>query len=331
MIKKERALPIRLRQLMALAERIDPRWPDLSKITKDLSNQQAGYHGEQYLDAITSPFLSPHFHTFRDLKLSVFHGTETIQIDQLHLTPHFALIIEAKNITGEIEFEQKFKQMRRMKDDEVQYFTNPTLQVERQKEGLQLLFDGWGITLPIYTQVVFTSSNVYFTVTDEYEEVRDTVCKSDQITSRIRRMLLQNKETVLTKRQLTSLCSKLLSLNVQDEWRSVVSRYGLEEWSIQKGVWCVECKTFSMVRGNRSWACTRCNRWDRHAHQKALDDYFLLMSPSLTNRDARAFLGLDCNRTTHGLLKAMNLKHTGKTYNRVYLSPFHRIGGAGEG
>jgi hypothetical protein len=57
------------------------------------------------------------------------------------------------------------------------------------------------------------------------------------------------------------------------------------------------------------------------AHIPAIDDYFLLIKPTITNAELRAFLHIDSIRVAGKILSTMNLPFTGKYKDRVYYQP----------
>ena len=322
MIMKERGESLKFLEARALFDRISPNHPEAENIQKNFANQSAGQHGEQYVDQITSSFNSPDFHTFRNLTLPVFN--ETIQLDQLHLTQSFALIIEIKNMVGELFFDQYAKQLIRTKKDQVDFFSDPVFQIERQEEGLKILFEEMKIELPVYKIIVFTSSNVKLDTHPEHRSIFDRICRVEQLTFRMRKLLRENNERILSKSKLEKLMSKLLSMEHIAKWKSPLARYHLKEENISGGVRCETCMTLTMVRKVRTWVCSTCRNKDAKAHMRALHDYFCLFGPAITVKQASSFLQIKSTKNTRMILKSMNLKTIGKTNPFIYLSPIHK-------
>lgn len=90
------------------------------------------------------------------------------------------------------------------------------------------------------------------------------------------------------------------------------SKYQQQHEGIIPGVRCTSCERFNMVRNMRSWYCPDCGELDRNAHQQAIYDYLLLVSPIITNKQAREFLGVESSRVANLLLNNMNLTSKGK-------------------
>ena len=130
MIIKERGVPLSIRTLEALGRRISPNHPSFQLIKSDLTKRKAGLRGEQSLDYYLNEPALDHYSIFHDIRLSV-HG-HPFQIDTLMLTNQFVLILEVKNISGTLHFDQKFNQLiRTTSDGREEGFPDPFSQVSQ--------------------------------------------------------------------------------------------------------------------------------------------------------------------------------------------------------
>jgi hypothetical protein len=66
-----------------------------------------------------------------------------------------------------------------------------------------------------------------------------------------------------------------------------------------------------MTRLKGKWQCPICHSKSKDAHLEAIEDFFLLFQPSITNTKLRHFLHLSSSDTAARLLKAMNLPYSG--------------------
>jgi hypothetical protein len=77
-----------------------------------------------------------------------------------------------------------------------------------------------------------------------------------------------------------------------------------------------------MIRKIGTWLCPNCNHPSRTAHLKAIEDYFLLIEPTITNQKLRDFLQLYSAKTAAEILKSLPLKRTGSTKGTHYIKTF---------
>src|SRR5690606_2918221 len=76
-----------------------------------------------------------------------------------------------------------------------------------------------------------------------------------------------------------------------------------------------------MQFNRRKWICVKCSRVDRYAHFETLLQYRTLISPSITNKQFREFMGIESITTASKLLKIANMPYTGSYKDRVYTIP----------
>ncbi|TDL31246.1 NERD domain-containing protein [Jeotgalibacillus sp. S-D1] len=321
LIVLERKPSIRLRSYELLNLHLPPSHPISSALLDEISLLHSGNFGEQRVDHAIQHFSSNSFLIFQNAVFP-FSG-ETIQIDHLCLTPFFALIIETKNMKGHLKLNKESGQMYREKDGKVQCFLHPVLQVERQQEGLEYLFTGIGCTLPIYKLVVFTHPEVFLQAEGTHPLLPPEICRFEQLTVRVRSLLREHNKSHLKECDLQELSQTLLNNMIPDRFYDVMKRFGLSQSDLASGVWCNECKQLSMKWLSLRWRCTLCKRTDNNAYKRSIEAYFRFISPALTNKEARQFLGVDSPDTMRRHLHSMNLKTVGNCRSRKYLSPFH--------
>jgi hypothetical protein len=70
------------------------------------------------------------------------------------------------------------------------------------------------------------------------------------------------------------------------------------------------------IRGG--WICIHCDHKSKEAHILSLIDYILLISPTITNKQARFFLLVESHSITKKLLTSLNLQCSGSNRNREY-------------
>jgi hypothetical protein len=91
-----------------------------------------------------------------------------------------------------------------------------------------------------------------------------------------------------------------------------LDHYNISYKEVITGVQCPGCFIFPMQRTHGNWLCPHCGCKDKKAHLPAIQDYLLLISPTITNKQARVFLHLASEDATFRLLSAMPSSGTKK-------------------
>jgi ssDNA-binding Zn-finger/Zn-ribbon topoisomerase 1 len=125
---------------------------------------------------------------------------------------------------------------------------------------------------------------------------------------------------ILSRKTLKKLC-KLLLKNHTPLTIDILSIYQIPYKDIITGVQCPECHFIPLKKSRNGWPCPSCKMISKDAHIQAVEDYFLLISPTITNKQCKDFLNLNSHDTAYRILTSMNLPHNGKTKGRVYFNP----------
>ncbi|MDM5340322.1 nuclease-related domain-containing protein [Fictibacillus enclensis] len=153
---KNRKLPVHIRKLEALLRRLPTEHVKRREIEEQLARRMAGYRGEQSLDYYLG-FLTNYF-ILHDLRLP--DRDHHFQLDTLLISPYFILILEVKNISGTLIFDDHFKQLIRVTPEKEEGFPDPILQVERHRDQLSGWLSGQKLEkVPIETLVVISYPN----------------------------------------------------------------------------------------------------------------------------------------------------------------------------
>ncbi|WP_171050831.1 nuclease-related domain-containing protein [Bacillus sp. BHET2] len=317
MILKEREIPLLIHYFEALLRRL-PRKSNLrSKIEENLLKAWAGYHGECKADRHISTIDNNH-DTFilNDLCLPI--SNSFFQIDTLILTSKYLLILEIKNIAGSLEFDNEFEQFSRSLNGEIKGFPNPISQANRSKIHLKQWFHKKKLpTLPIEFLVVFTNSSSIITSVNQNEMTKNKAIKIDNLVAKY--LTIQRSYSSIPPFLELKEQRRIANQLIKDH--SPYSNYKRYPEEILSGVRCIQCEQFNMVRKIRSWYCNDCGLFDKNAHQQALYDYLLLVNPTISNQQAREFLGVESSRVSYRLLNLTNLTPQGKGKGRTYSFP----------
>ncbi|MDM5228696.1 nuclease-related domain-containing protein [Cytobacillus sp. NJ13] len=314
MIFKNRLIPIRIRQNEALIRRISAAHPQRSTIEGDLAKRKAGYRGEQSLDYYLSQLPAKEFTILHDLRL--YNGSTYFQIDTLILSPYFALIIEVKNILGTLLFDETFNQLIRTRNEKEEGFPNPLIQVKRQKTQFKTwLIQNLAADIPIEYLIGISSPSTILKTSANSSNVPFRVIHIENLIYKIKFFKQSYPIEVITSRQIKKI-SRALVINHVPGFLNVLDHYNISSQEIIAGVQCPSCLIFPMRRIHGDWLCPKCGCKDKKAHLPAIQDYLLLISPTISNKQARAFLHLASEDTASRLLSAMPSSGTKK--GRIY-------------
>ena len=311
MIVKYREVPLLIPALEAALVRLPKVHNSHKLIQNKLYSMQSGLGGEGQVDKV---FESNSFH----FNNRVFHGLSlrssgAFQIDTLFLAQNFAIVFEVKNIAGSLEFRENPSQLISTLDSgERRGYDCPARQVEKNKE----LFEEWlitrGVSIPVYGVVVLA----YPKQIVDKGPIKTIVVFPSEIAQLIRRYErgVKNKKTA----DLEELSNKILDQDASYRPKSICSIYSVEQDSILTGVYCESCKEIGMIRRFATWECLHCGVSLRTAHEKTLNEWFMIIGGKLSNRECRRFLHLDSRQTTTRILGNMDLNHSGSFRNREY-------------
>ncbi|MBH0175393.1 NERD domain-containing protein [Fictibacillus sp. 23RED33] len=317
MIKKIRLKPIYMNKLQLLMNRLED---DLVKqnLELEIGKMTAGFRGEDSINYFLNMLPNQkECHVLHDLRIP--HESTFFQIDTLILNPTYMLIIEVKNISGNLFFDHTFNQLIRTKNGIEEPFQDPIAQVERQKYQLEhWLSKNKFPSVPIEALVVMTHSQSVLKTNDESSRISKKVIHSVQLLDRIRQLQRKYKQHVIVAGDVMNKITRRLIKEHTPRDVDVMERYRISKEMIIKGVQCEGCLGFGMKKGYRTWNCPHCSHTSRNPHIKALKDYSLFIQTTITNQQARDFLKLSSISVASKLLVSMKLPYTGVTRGRTY-------------
>jgi hypothetical protein len=317
LFKKVHVPPIKILKLYALLRRISPDHPLKQDIEAELRKLEAGYKGEISLDYHLNFLPDKEYLVLHNIRLS--YKTFFFQIDTLILHANFILILEVKNIAGEIYIDTDFNQLIRTRGGHSEVFPDPILQAYKQKEKLQK----WLISknfpsMPIEYRVILTNSRTLIKNTPQNHVVHNQLIRSERLVDVIKCLTAKYRKQIMTAKEINKMANKLIKYHISQD-RDVLSQFHLSKAELQPGVLCTQCNLLSMERINGTWKCPICLLKQKDAHIDALIDYALLISTTITNKELRAFTNLISLSTAARMLSLMDLPSTGTTKDRRYL------------
>jgi hypothetical protein len=328
MLKKEvillflntRSEPLKIKQLKALKRRMKPQHPARYLIEQDLNKRSAGYWGEMEVDKKLLRIDQEKYYIISDLRLPNGDGTY-FQIDTLVLSTSFFLIIDSKNIAGTLYFDLINHQFYRIiSDGKTESFSDPVSQVRlHQQQLFQWLKRNKFPTSPIDFLVTLTNPHSIFKILHPEHPYAPKICMIAGLTWKIDDLANIYKKKIITANDVRKIGEALLKANTPPKPSEILHQYGISKNELLTGVHCPECEYLPLIYRVGKWGCPRCRKSFKDAHILAVEDYFLLIKPSITNSEFRKFLHMHSPDTATVILKQLDLQvSSGKTRGRTY-------------
>lgn len=299
--------------LELLLSRLSPQHPKRQLLEQQLSWIIAGKRGEERIRRKFNEFYTEEdFRILWDVTLKI--NTWSVQMDGLLLTKKGVIIIESKNISGQLHFDENTNEFTRVNSTgERTVMEDPKIQLEKHIRFLTHFFKMKKISLPISGLIVFTAKDCEF-ISKPHGVF---ACKTYQMIEYLLKILatfpLEAKDCKLAQIQ------KLILTN-QSPYKQppLCSYYFIDPKELQPGVYCTSCKSLDMRRLNKNWICKNCGFQNPLAHLLAIQEYFSFVEPTITNKKFRQFCGFESRFVATRMLVHLDLNRIGKSKARSY-------------
>lgn len=307
----------------ALLRRLPKSHPQIPQIESDNGIRKAGFYGEESLDYYLKFLDQKKYHIFHDLRLP--HNDTFFQIDTLLLSQNYGYILDAKNLSGEIFYDETFKQLIQTNSNGIRAYSDPIEQVARQQYQLEMWLKNYvRKSLPMQSGVISSNPATILKTNPNNKTISDKVFRIEHLIANVRKMEARYTKPTISDYTLQKI-SELLVEGHTPPTIDVTRKYGLKVNDIIKGVQCPNCSQFQMERFHGTWCCPHCQTKSKHAHKQAIVDFLLLLKPTITNQECRDFLGITSRNIASDLLASMDLLHRGSTKGRVYFLPANGV------
>lgn len=238
-----------------------------------------------------------------------------VQIDGLLLTGRCAIVMDSKNVSGEIHYDAATEEYykKSMPDGEILNLDNPVVQLNKHILFMEKWFKQHHINLPVTGLIVFTANQCVFRAKPSGAHI----CKTYQMNDYLERILRDSPLTALS--HPIDEIGKLIAANQVPFKKSPLSKYyRIDMRDVKTGVYCNKCGNHSMQRVQKSWICAGCGSKDPAADRLAVQEYFSLISEELTNKKFREFSGVANSDAARRILSKYDLEIIGERKTRIY-------------
>ncbi|SMQ85174.1 Nuclease-related domain-containing protein [Bacillus sp. OV166] len=318
---KECTMSLRIQKLEVLLQggRLPYNHPIYPEVVAEYKSRMAGYRGEKSLVFHLSMLPDEKYYIFHGIRL-LYHGYY-FQIDYLILCSAFALVLEVKNISGELKFEKDFNQTTCKKNGNEERIKNPVLQAKLQAKKLKGWLKEHNCTeIPIHYIVVNSNEKTTITSSSGNEQITRHICNSEDLIDKIDQIANFNKQEKLDSKEMKRIKRLLLAKHTPEN-PDILKQFNLSPSELLPGVKCPICIYVPMNLHHGTWCCPKCKLKSKTAHIPTINDYFLLVKPSITNAELRELLQIDSTSIASKFLTSMKLPFTGTYRNRVYHQP----------
>ncbi|WP_285396024.1 nuclease-related domain-containing protein [Lysinibacillus sp. fls2-241-R2A-57] len=297
--------------LRALVQRLDPSHPLSLKISKELQQLEAGDFGEQSIIRALQKLS-------QSLEISILHNITLfepvpIQLDVVVITPNSVVVIESKNIRGNIELKRSPRQMVRvLENGDKHIFNHPEIQLEEFIFGLSTFFKQHKVQVEVIGIIVFPFNNaeVY------YEEGKYPVIMRRELTHFLRQHINNSKSQKMFP--TAKIANLLLKYHRVFQTPPLCIHYKIDPQDIKKGIFCRHCHQSKLIRQKQSWFCPKCEIYDKTASNQALRDYCLLIDEKINTETARCFLEVSNRHLAKRIIQKYTNKKEGDNNQTIY-------------
>ncbi|WP_413305246.1 nuclease-related domain-containing protein [Bacillus sp. 1P10SD] len=311
-------LPIIALQCMALLRRLPKNHPMRPIIERDLRFWLKGYYGEKECVYYLSFLPEDQYYIFHGIRLT---DKKAFQMDLLIVSQSFALIAEVKNVSKKLIFKKESNHVIKEFNNEEEGIQNPILQVKRQRMQFINWLEHRQIKgLPIERLVVISKTSTLVETTPDNQQIYKELIYAESIIDKIQELEKKYDKPRFSKKNLTQLVDLLLD-NHQPLITDILQTYKISKDEIKTGVICPKDQISTMTYYSGSWHCSNCHFSSKTAHLPTVDDYFLLLGPTITRKQLGEFLHIGSTFIAGKMVRALGLPFTGSKRGTTYFLP----------
>lgn len=289
---------------LALLKRLGNMHENEGFIREEVRKKEAGERGEDRLLMKLGELRLPGpFRIFSDVALHV--GDWKVQIDCLVVTDRSCIVLESKNMSGDLNFDTSTEEFYRIEENNLETpFPNPYFQLMRNIRFMKDLLRTSFPELQVTGAIVMTSKSCRI----RNKPSHYPMFKLESIMEKIIHMYNHSTADVLSDKQLDTLESMIRMEQSSFTYPPLCEHYRISPNDLIRGVECPHCGVFGMQRTGKTWTCSACNKKSRDAHKNTVQDYFWLVNKQIRNKDFRIFCQIDSVYAASRMLNNMNLQ-----------------------
>lgn len=295
-----------------LLKRLSCEHEQFTFVTEDIRRSEAGERGEdRLLGKLEELRLTGNYHVFSNVGLLLDEWK--IQIDCLIVSDRCCMVIESKNMNGNLYFkdEEFYKEVDGMETP----FPNPYFQLTRNIRFMKEFLRNVCPTMKVTGAIIMTAKSSRICEKPSYYPI----FKLESMIERIYQMHNNGLSEPINStkfREIVSFIERSLSPYVMPP---LCEYYRIAPEDLVRGVECPSCGLLGMQRHYSTWKCGKCGKTDRGAHKTAVYEYFQLINTKITIKAFRDFCKIDSKYAASRMLNNMpDLQGYGKANKRYF-------------
>jgi len=287
----------------ALLKRLPEVHVKSESILEDIRKMEAGVRGEdRVLIKLHELRMPGPFKVYSDIRLHL--GEWKVQIDCLVLTDRCCIVIESKNMSGDLYFESDSEEFYKVNQDgeEIPY-PNPYYQLMRHIRFMKEFLHQINPEMKVTGSVFMTAKSCRI----RKKPAKYPIFKLESIIEKVMQMYHNSPPLQLSESQLVEIEQIIMSKQSTFTNAPLCERYQISPTELRTGVECPECGALGMIRHIRTWKCPTCQKNSRNAHSKTVQEYFWLIKPNISNREFREFCRVESIYAASRMLSNMDL------------------------
>lgn len=311
LIIKKRSIEYKYMGLKMLYHRLPKDHVMKSLINSRMLSAKAGIIGETIVEEIFEKYQFPYeCRILHDVSLT---SNGKFQMDTVFITPYGVVILECKNIVGELSFQNNPACLsRRLENGQEDTFESPEVQVSRNVYLLREWLKERGMSLPVSGVIVFSTTKSKIVKSPKHIDI----IYASSIPVYLRQ--LQTQKEYLSADQMDYLVKNIMESHQFYHPYPMCRNWRIDPSELITGVQCGKCERFGMERIKRTWLCTSCNFKDAHAHIKAIIEWFVLIGEKISNKECCEFLHIHQHQTATRIIQSMELIRLGEGKSTKY-------------
>ena len=276
----------------------------------------AGVRGEDRLvERLNELRLDGEFRVFSDVCLEL--DDWKVQIDCLVLTDRCCIVLESKNISGHLFFNEELDEFYKEENGTETPISNPYFQLMRHIRFMKEFLRNTLPQMKVTGAVIMTAKS--FRIMQK--PTHYPIYKLESMVERITQIYNSSGGSKsFSSEDLDGVVEKLLEEKRSAfEYPPLCEYYRIPTSEIRLGVECPGCGVLGMRRVHTTWRCIACGKNDRYAHISAVRDYFRIINKKITNKEFRRFCILDSKYSASRMLNSMDLIAHGSGPSRYFV------------
>lgn len=298
----------------ALLKRLPEVHVKSESILEDIRKMEAGVRGEdRILQKLHELRMPGPFKVYSDIRLHL--GEWKVQIDCLVLTDRCCIVIESKNMSGDLYFESDSEEFYKVNQDgeEIPY-PNPYYQLLRHIRFMKEFLHQINPEIKVTGSVFMTAKSCRI----RKKPAKYPIFKLESIIEKVMQMYHNSPPLQLSESQLVEIEKMIMSKQSTFTYAPLCERYQISPTELRTGVECPGCGVLGMKRVATTWTCLSCKQNHRYAHISTANEYLWLIKKEITNREFRKFCGLESMYSASRMLSKMDLVAHGNGSGRYY-------------